>query len=219
MITTLLTAVSGFSNYLPHLISQLGSSFYLVLFLLIFCETGVVFLPFLPGDSLLFLCGSFAANANSHLNIWILIIILILAAFIGDNTNFWIGQKFGNHILSHPRWSKLIKQEYLEKANRFFKKYGSLAIFLGRFVPIIRTIIPFTAGISKMPTKKFRIFNLIGRITWVIVALMSGFFFGNITFVKNHIELIMLMIVMISLIPVVITFITQRKKGNVKNEK
>ena len=122
MITTLLTTVSGFSTYLPHLISQFGNGFYLILFLLIFCETGVVFLPFLPGDSLLFLCGSFAAIANDHLNIGILLISLIIAAFLGDNTNFWIGQKFGKHILNHPRWRKLIKEEYLEKANHFFEK-------------------------------------------------------------------------------------------------
>lgn len=218
MITTLLAAVSGISSYLPHLISQFGNGFYLILFLLIFCETGVVFLPFLPGDSLLFLCGSLAAIANYHLNIWALLIILIIAAFLGDNTNFWIGEKFGDHILSHPRWRKLIKRENLEKANHFFEKYGSLAIFLGRFIPIIRTIIPFTAGIGEMPRKKFKIFNLIGGITWVTVALMSGFFFGNIPFVKNHIELIMVIIVVISLIPVFVTFITQRMKGNSDHE-
>ena len=219
MITTLLTAVSGISGILPHLITMLGPAFYLILFLIIFCETGLVFAPFLPGDSILFLCGSFAASANYHLNIFILLGTLIIAANLGDNVNFWIGEKFGKHILSHPKWKKLIKPEYLKKANNFFNKYGSLAIFLGRFIPIIRTVVPFTAGLGKMEPQKFRKFNLLGGITWVSIALLSGFFLGNVPFVKDHIELLMLLIVVVSLIPVVITFIKNRIERSHRNVK
>ena len=213
MITTLLALVSGIKGLLPHLITQMGSMFYLILFLLIFCETGLVFMPFLPGDSILFLCGSFAASIKYHLNIFVLLTILIIAAVLGDNVNFVIGRKFGKYILSHPKWKKLIKPEYIEKANAFFKKYGTFAIFIGRFVPIIRTVIPFTAGISNMETNKFRSFNLLGGSVWVAVALLSGYLFGNIPFVKNHIGLLMLIIVFISLIPAFITFIKSKKKG------
>ena len=216
MITGLLFTLSEINNFLPHLIAQMGNALYLVLFLLIFCETGLVFMPFLPGDSILFLCGSLAASENYHLSINIMLITLILASVLGDNINFLIGQKFGNYIFNHHKLRNLIKPEHVKKANKFFQKYGELAIFTGRFIPIIRTIVPFIAGINKMEINKFRKFNLLGGSVWVIMLLMSGYFIGNIPLIKNHIELLMFLIIIISLIPVIITFI---KEKNQKNEK
>lgn len=214
MSTMLLALASGIKGLLPHLISQMGSTFYLVLFLLIFCETGLVFMPFLPGDSILFLCGSFAASSNCHLNILILLILLVIAAVLGDNINFAIGKKFGKHILKYQKWRKLINPKYIRKANEFFRKYGTLAIFTGRFIPIIRTVIPFTAGISKMEIQKFRIFNLLGGMVWVTVTLVGGYLFGNIPFIRNHIEMLMLIIVLVSLFPAIVTFIKTKKEGS-----
>lgn len=149
------------SNLLINISSQGIWILYVMLFLIIFCETGLVLVPFLPGDSLLFLCGSMAVMGNAFFNIHLLIIVLATAAFLGDSLNYEIGKRFGG-LLYKPNWSKYINLVYLEKADVFFKRHGSGAIFLGRFVPIIRTLIPFTAGISKMAYRKFLSFNILG---------------------------------------------------------
>lgn len=219
MITTFITSLLNFKDLLPNLITQMGVSFYLLLFCLIFIETGVVFMPFLPGDSLLFLCGTFAAISSYHLNIGILILILSVAAVLGDNVNFLIGEKFGKYLLHHPKWQKFFKPEHLKRAEKFFAKYGNFSIFMGRFVPIVRTIVPFTAGLSKMNPRTFKTFNLIGGCSWGSVVLLSGYLFGNVPFVKDHIELILLSIVVISLIPVVITFIKEHNANKKETNK
>ncbi|KRO28292.1 DedA protein (DSG-1 protein) [Lactiplantibacillus fabifermentans DSM 21115] len=195
---------------LPQLIAAYGNWIYAGLFLLIFVETGLVVFPFLPGDSILFLCGSLAALANHSLQLTILLPLLAVAAVLGDLVNFEIGKRFGTHVLNSKRLSRFIKPEYLQESQAFFDRHGSLAIFLGRFVPIIRTLVPFTAGMSAMHYPTFARYNIIGGITWILVAVLAGFFFGNIGFVQQHFELIMLAIVFISLIPVGITFLKRR---------
>lgn len=193
-MTALITLLPNLNQLLPQLISQFGSLIYLGLFAMIFIETGVVVLPFLPGDSLLFLCGSLAAMANHSLNIWVLFGLLSVAAVLGDSLNFEIGEHFSLRLAHSAKLSRFIKPAYLERSQRFFDRHGKAAIFLGRFMPIIRTFIPFTAG-----------------VTWVAVALGAGYLFGNIAIVKTHFELIMLAIVVISLAPA--AFMALRHRG------
>lgn len=210
MITTLLASILNMNHLLPSLIAQYGSLVYIGLFAIVFIETGLVVFPFLPGDSLLFLSGSIAAMTTHSLNHIILIVLLSIAAIAGDTVNFEIGQRLSSHLTS-PKWQRFIKPKYLHEAELFFKKQGSGAIFLGRFVPIIRSFIPFTAGVSKMHYRRFISYNILGGVAWVSVAVLSGYFFGNIPLVKAHFELIMLAIVLISLIPAMLVLL--KRKG------
>jgi membrane-associated protein len=216
MVTAAIASILNLNHLLPLLIAQYGWLVYAGLFVVIFIETGVVVFPFLPGDSLLFLCGSLAAINSHSLNHVVLIVLLALAAIAGDSLNFEIGQHLGRY-LTGPKWQRWLKPQYLHEAERFFKQHGSGAIFLGRFMPVIRTFIPFTAGVSKMPYRKFIWFNVIGGITWVSIAVLAGYFFGNIAVVKAHFELIMLAIVLISLIPAALMAL--KRKDNAANVK
>ncbi|MFC6181549.1 VTT domain-containing protein [Lactiplantibacillus daowaiensis] len=208
-MTVLISGLFHLNTLLPQLIASYGNWIYVGLFLLIFVETGLVVFPFLPGDSILFLCGSLAAM-TSDLNVGVLVVSLGIAAILGDLVNFEIGKRFGHHVLSSPRLSRFIKPKYLKESQAFFDRHGSLAIFLGRFVPIIRTLVPFTAGMSAMHYPTFARYNILGGLTWIIVAISAGYLFGNIAIVKQHFELIMLAIVVISLIPVGITMLKHR---------
>ncbi|KRL81570.1 VTT domain-containing protein [Secundilactobacillus paracollinoides] len=212
MITALLASIFNIHHLLPILISQYGAWVYVGLFAVIFIETGLVVFPFLPGDSLLFLSGSLAAMASHPLNHLVLIGLLSLAAIAGDSVNFEIGHRFG-HRLTSPRWQRVIKPQHLASAQRFFKKHGNSAIFLGRFMPIIRTLIPFTAGVSKMPYRKFILYNILGGVAWVAIAILPGYFFGNIPVVQAHFELIMIAIVVVSILPAAIATLVKNRKG------
>ncbi|MCO7127505.1 VTT domain-containing protein [Sporolactobacillus shoreicorticis] len=211
------TFIPNLNQLLPQLISQYGSLIYIGLFALIFIETGIVILPFLPGDSLLFLCGSLAALSGHPLNIWLLIVLLAVAAILGDSLNFEIGEHLGTYLTRNKKLSRFIKSEYLDRSERFFQKHGKGAIFLGRFMPILRTFIPFTAGISQMRYRDFVTYNVLGGITWILIALGAGFFFGNIAIVKAHFELIMTAIIVISLLPAAIMALRKRG-GNVSGD-
>jgi len=210
-MTTFLAMFFHLNTILPQLISSFGAWIYVGLFLLIFVETGLVIFPFLPGDSILFLCGSLAAMASQSLNLWILSITLAVAAILGDLCNFEIGKRFGAYVLNNDRLKRFIKPKYMQESQEFFDRHGSLAIFLGRFVPIIRTLVPFTAGMSAMHYPTFARYNVLGGISWIVIALGAGFLFGNISFVQQHFELIMLAIVLISLIPVGFSVLNRRK--------
>ncbi len=214
MLTSLLVGLLNTQHLLPSLLSQYGNLVYIGLFAVIFIETGLVVFPFLPGDSLLFLSGSIAALNSHSLNHITLIIVLSLAAIAGDSINFMLGHRFG-HALTQPRWQRWLKPQHLQAATTFFQRHGNSAIFLGRFMPIIRTFIPFTAGISNMPYHKFIWFNILGGVTWVNVAVLAGYFFGNILVVKTHFELIMVTIILISLVPAAI--ISLQKRGQHKH--
>lgn len=212
MITGLLVSILNINHLLPMLIAQYGTFVYVGLFAVVFMETGLVIFPFLPGDSLLFLSGSIAAMASHSLNHIILIVLLSVAAIAGDSLNFEIGHHFGKYLTS-PRWQRWIKPQHLKAAQTFFHTHGSTAIFLGRFMPLIRTFIPFTAGISKMHYRKFIVFNILGGIAWVNIAVLAGYFFGNIAIVKSHFELIMVAIILISLLPALFISLTRKFKG------
>jgi membrane-associated protein len=185
---------------------------YLILFIIIFCETGLVVTPFLPGDSLLFAAGAFAARESHPLNIVIIVFLLMTAAFSGDNTNYFIGRFLGLKV--YEKNYRLIKKEYLNKTHAFYERHGGKALIIARFMPFIRTFAPFVAGVGTMKYMRFFSFSIIGNILWVNLFAFGGYFFGNIAYVKTHFTLVILGIIFISVIPVVITLIknfTSRK--------
>ena len=195
--------IMHFDKYIPLVMASYGSLIYFILFMIIFCETGLVVTPFLPGDSLLFACGALSATANS-LHFGTLFTICLAAAILGDTSNYWIGEKFGKKLLeSHNR---LIKPEHVEKAQKFYEKHGHKAIFLCRFVPIVRTFAPFVAGIGTMHYSTFLRYNVIGGLVWVGLFTGAGYFFGNIPFVKENFSHVALGIIIVSVLPIVYEF-------------
>lgn len=193
-------------KHLATLIENYGTFTYIIFFIIIFCETGLVVTPFLPGDSLLFAAGTFCALGS--LNIHLLSLILIISAILGDTVNYWIGNKFGEKILSKNH--KLIKKKHLIKTQEFYEKHGGKTIVLARFVPIIRTFAPFVAGIGKMHYPKFLSFNVIGGIVWVVIFTYGGYFFGNIPIIKNNFTLTIMAIIILSITPGIIEFIRHK---------
>lgn len=194
-------------EHLQTIIGQYGLWTYGILFLVIFVETGLVVMPFLPGDSLLFAAGTFAALGS--LNIWLLIGLLIAAAFLGDTANYSIGHYLGARAYN-IRW---IKKEYLDKTHAFFEKHGGKAIFLARFVPIVRTFAPFVAGIGKMTYGYFITYNIVGGVTWVLLFTLAGYLFGNIPFVKQNFEYVIIVIILVSILPMVFEWIKARREA------
>ena len=193
--------------HLNEIINQYGTITYAILFFVIFAETGFVFTPFLPGDSLLFAAGTFAASGS--FNVHILFVILASAAFIGDNLNYWVGRKLGQKLFE--RNSRFLKKEYLDKTHKFYEKHGGKTIILARFFPIIRTFSPFVAGLGSMRYSRFVINDIAGAIIWVSVFVYAGFFFGNIPVIKNNFSIVIVAIILISALPAIIEFIRHRK--------
>ena len=191
------------------IVAKFGAFSYALLFVVIFMETGLVVTPFLPGDSLLFAAGALAAMGS--MNIWLLYGLMFLAAFLGDTANYWIGHKLGRGVFETG--NKFFKKEYLDEAESFYAKHGGAAIFLGRFVPIVRTFVPFVAGVSEMSYKHFIAYNLIGGLTWVTLFLWGGYLFGNIPFVKENFHYVVIVIVLISVVPIVWTALKKKKKA------
>lgn len=204
---------------LAILIQALGNWSYAFLFGIIFCETGLVITPFLPGDSLLFAAGALAALGS--FKIWLLWFILCIAAILGDTVNYWIGYWIGESIIhSKSKWiHKIIKKEYLDRTHEYFNKYGGETIIIARFIPIIRTFAPFIAGIGEMKYWKFISYNIIGGIVWVSLFLFGGYFFGNLPFVKEHFGLVVIAIIIISFIPLAYEFWKFRKESKKEKKK
>ena len=189
-------------DHLETFINAHGTLIYGLLFLIIFCETGLVVTPFLPGDSLLFAIGALAAKPSSSLNIWIAAAILLVAAILGDTVNYWIGRKSGGWMMR--KFPKIVKPAHIEKTNEFFVRYGGKTIIIARFVPIVRTFAPFVAGSGEMDYRRFMSFNVVGAVLWVGLILPCGWFFGNIPIVQKNFELVVLGIIGISVLPMVI---------------
>ena len=196
-------------THLSDLIQTYGLWTYLILFVVIFCETGLVVTPFLPGDSLIFAAGTFAARGD--LKVGWLFLVLAAAAVIGDTVNYWIGKIIGPKIF-HKEKTRFFKKEYLDRTHEFYEKYGAETIIIARFVPIIRTFAPFVAGIGRMTYLKFISYNVIGGVGWVAIFTFGGYFFGNIPFVKNNFSIVIIAIILISLVPAVLEFLKHRKK-------
>jgi membrane-associated protein len=193
---------------LADIVSATGNWTYVILFVLIFIETGLVVTPFLPGDSVLFAAGALIA-AHPVLDIKLLYVLMVIAAIGGDTANYWIGHRLGQSVYNgHIRW---VKKEYLDQTHTFYEKHGNMTIFLARFVPIIRTFAPFVAGVGRMSYKHFISYNIIGGIIWPAIFLFGGYFFGNISFIKDHFSLVVVAIVFISFIPAVVEFLKARK--------
>ncbi len=193
--------------HLSAIITQYGTWTYALLFLVIFIETGFVVTPFLPGDSLLFAAGTFAALGS--LRIWPLWGLVAVAAVLGDTVNYWIGHTLGERAY-HIKW---IKREYLDRTHGFFDKYGRMTIFLARFVPIVRTFAPFVAGIGQMSYPAFISYNIFGGIIWTALFTFAGYFFGNIPFIREHFSLVVMAIILISIVPMIVEAVKARRES------
>jgi membrane-associated protein len=210
LIKKLIDLVVHLDAHLSELIRTCGLWTYLILFAVIFCETGLVVTPFLPGDSLLFAAGSFAALGDLKL-MW-LFTILAVAAVLGDTVNYWIGRRVGPKIFQREK-SRFFKKEYLDRTHTFYEKHGGKTIIIARFVPIIRTFAPFVAGIGRMSYGKFLSYNVIGGVGWVAIFVFGGYLFGNIPLVRRNFSIVIIAIVLISMLPGLIEFLRHRKQA------
>lgn len=195
-------------DHLQELVKNYGNWIYAILFAIVFCETGLVVLPFLPGDSMLFAAGTIAAVGD--MNIFVLIGLLIVAAILGDFVNFEIGKHFGQKLFSNPN-SKIFKQSYLQKTHDYYEKYGGRTIIIARFIPIVRTFAPFVAGMGNMNYAQFARYNIVGAVLWVVSFTTLGYFFGQLPFVKEHFSWIMIAIIVFSVVPMIVEIIRHRK--------
>lgn len=209
VVSFLLDFVLHLDKHLVEIISEYGTWTYAILFLVIFCETGLVVTPFLPGDSLLFVAGALAAAGS--FDVFLLFGLLFAAAVLGDNTNYAIGNYLGPKVFSKPN-SRIFRKEYLDKTHKFFEKYGVKTIIIARFVPIVRTFTPFIAGVGKMSYWKFLSFDLVGGLIWIGSLVFAGFFFGNIPFIKNNLSFVIIAIILLSVLPAVIEVIREKRK-------
>jgi len=212
MLTTLLYSLLALDQTLAQLAAQHSLVLFIALFLVIFAETGLVVLPLLPGDSLLFLAGTVAAA--SGLDVHLLALVLFAAAVAGDSVNYTVGHFIGPRVFNLPPESRLarwLKPEYLDRTHRFYEKYGGFTIIICRFVPIVRTFAPFLAGVGAMTYRRFLSYNVIGAAIWVGVLVYAGYLFGNIPWVKNNLTMIVLSIVVISLLPIAVQWLRERR--------
>jgi len=189
--------------HLAELVAQYGICVYAILFLILFCETGLVVTPFLPGDSLLFVASMLAALPTNDLNVHTMVALMVAAAIIGDVVNYTLGQLFGEKLFSSPD-SKIFRRRHLDKTHRFYKKYGGKMIILARFVPIVRTFAPFVAGIGHMSYRHFAVYNVVGALVWVLLFTYSGYFFSGLPVVQENLKLLMMAIIIISILPGII---------------
>ena len=210
LLNTLLQIILHIDVFIDAQIRLWGVWMYVVLFVVIFCETGLVVTPFLPGDSLLFAAAAVAARSNSPLNIWVLLAVLLAAAILGDTANYWIGAKLGPRLLRNPN-SKILKKEYLDKTHAFFERYGGKAIILGRFVPFVRTFAPFLAGVGEMHYRRFIEYNATGAVLWVGLFIGSGYFFGRIPAVEHNLTLVLAAVVVVTTIPIAWEYFRTRR--------
>ncbi|MCF0071959.1 DedA family protein [Dyadobacter sp. CY261] len=196
-------------KHLFNIVEQYGTLTYVILFLIVFTETGLVIMPLLPGDSLLFAAGAIAANETTGLNVWLIIIILIIAALLGDNVNYFMGRTFGGQIKKREK-ILFLKREYLEKTEAFYEKHGGSTVIMARFIPIVRTVAPFVAGAGSMNYSKYIVFCVVGALLWVPTLTLLGYFFGNMDIVKKNFELVIFGIIGISILPMIFSYLKSR---------
>jgi membrane-associated protein len=210
LLTQLMDVVLHLDQHLQALVASHGAWIYLILFLIVFCETGLVVTPFLPGDSLLFVAGTVAAAGG--MDIHLMVLLLIIAAVLGDAVNYGVGHYVGPRIFSHSE-SRWLNPKHLQRAHDFYEKYGGKTIIIARFVPIVRTYAPFVAGAASMTYAKFALFNVSGAVLWVVSLGYAGYFFGNLPIIKNNLTLVILGIIFLSILPGIIEILRHRKTG------
>ena len=212
--------VLHFDKHLIEFVTTYGGWVYGILFAIVFAETGLVVTPFLPGDSLLFAAGALAATAHGGLNPWVLFGLLTVAAFTGNAVNYAIGRQIGPRVFTATdatsTLGRLMNRQYLDRAHAFFEKYGGKAIIMGRFVPIVRTFVPFVAGAAQMTPGTFVLYNAIGAVAWVGSCVLAGVLFGNVPIIKNNFSLVTIGIVAVSLLPVLVEFLKHRSAARPK---
>jgi membrane-associated protein len=208
VVKSIIDFVLHIDKHLAMIISQYHALTYLILFVIIFAETGFVVTPFLPGDSLLFAAGALIAAGNTGLSIFLLALILIAAAFTGNTVNYLLGRYLGPKVFKED--NKILKLDYYLQTHAFFEKHGALAVIFSRFMPIIRTIAPFVAGVSRMSFFKYSLYNIIGGAAWIIVFLFAGYFLGNVPFFKAHFALVGVVIILVSIVPPIFAAIKSR---------
>jgi membrane-associated protein len=208
VFTALLYSIFALDENVAQFASQYGAWLYLLLFLIIFAETGLVVLPVLPGDSILFIAGTVVAAAG--LNVHLLVFILAAAAIMGDSVNYAIGHFIGPRVFDRPD-SRWLKQAHLRRTQAFYDKYGGVTIIIGRFVPVIRSFAPFLAGVARMSYQRFLPYNVIGGILWIASLVYAGYLFGNIPWVRDNLAIIVIVFVVVSLIPATMTFLKERR--------
>ena len=207
-ILALIDFILHIGDHLQTLVHNHGKWIYAILFAIVFCETGLVIMPFLPGDSMLFAAGAIAAVGK--INVWLLMLLLIIAAILGDFVNFEIGKHFGRRLFANEH-SKIFKRTYLQKTQAYYAKYGGRTIIIARFVPIVRTFAPFVGGMGNMPYRDFARYNVIGAVLWVVSFTLLGYFFGQLPFVKKYFTFFMLGIIVISVVPMIVEIWRHRK--------
>lgn len=218
MIDTIVNSISFIFSILLHIdvhlaewVAAYGGWIFLILFLVIFCETGLIVTPFLPGDSLLFVTGALAATGA--FDIHLMVLTLVVAAILGDSVNYQIGKYFGVKAFQSGT-SRIFKPVYLEKTNAFYAKHGGKAIIIARFMPVVRTFAPFVAGMGHMHYSRFIFFNVIGSLVWVLSLCYLGYFFGNLPIIQNHLGSVIVIIILVSMLPAVFGFISSKLKKN-----
>lgn len=197
-------------KHLQEIITAYGTGTYLVLFTIVFCETGLVFLPFLPGDSLLFAAGAFAGLGA--LNVWVVLGLLLAAAILGDSVNYSVGTLLGPKLHAKGKLP-FIKKKHLDQTADFYERYGAKTLVIARFVPIVRTFAPFVAGVGSMKYGKFMTYNVLGAVLWAVICIFAGYFFGNLPVVKKNFSLVILAIIFVSILPGIITFMRERSRA------
>ncbi len=210
LLAQFIDIVLHLDKHLAALLAQYGTLLYVILFVIIFCETGLVITPFLPGDSLLFVAGALAATSGGSFDIGVLIAVLLTAAILGDNVNYWIGRWAGTRILRWGEHSRFFNRSAYDKAHEFYERWGGLTMTLARFIPLVRTFAPFTAGVARMHYPRYFAFDLMGGVIWVVSLTMAGYYFGNLPWVKSNLSLIIFGIVGLSVAPMVVAWLRQR---------
>lgn len=196
--------------HLAEMVAQYGIWVYAILFLILFCETGLVVTPFLPGDSLLFVAGALSSLPSNDLNVHMMVGLMVVAAIIGDAVNYTIGRLFGDRLFSNPN-SKIFRRSYLDKTHAFYEKHGGKTIILARFVPIVRTFAPFVAGMGHMSYRHFAFYNVIGALLWVLLFTYAGYFFGNMPVVQENLKLLIVAIIVLSVLPGVVEVVRHKR--------
>lgn len=196
--------------HLAELVAQYGVWVYAILFLILFCETGLVVTPFLPGDSLLFVAGALSALPTNDLNVHLMVVLMVIAAIVGDAVNYTIGRVFGERLFSNPD-SKIFRRSYLDKTHAFYERHGGKTIILARFVPIVRTFAPFVAGMGHMSYRHFAMYNVVGALLWVLLFTYAGYLFGDLPVVQENLKLLIVAIILLSVLPGVIEIIRHKR--------